>query len=332
MTEASPRALRWIGSFAGMFLGGVLLVAAAAKAVNPAAFGEEIHAQGLDVMLGAGALALLALAAEAGLGTALLLGVRRRATLLPAAALVVFFVVLNARSYWRSTHGQLDDASCGCFGNLVERSPAEAFWTDLVLLVPPLGLAFVGRGPGRVAGRLVVAGVAALAVAGFAWRAPALPLDNLATRLRPGTRADELCAGRSGDRVCLSGVLPEAESGRHVVVLAALDDVLASALGRLDAYVDAEQGPRLWVLTAASPEDERKFYWRFGPKFKIETAPQALLRPLYRTLPRSFLLEDGVVRETWPGLPPLERLAGETPSVTVAHAVPRRSRARSGGA
>ena len=28
--------------------------------------------------------------------------------------------------------------SCGCFGDLITRTPAEAFWQDLVLLLPPL--------------------------------------------------------------------------------------------------------------------------------------------------------------------------------------------------
>ncbi|MGE5233686.1 MAG: MauE/DoxX family redox-associated membrane protein [Acidobacteriota bacterium] len=321
MSEAGPsRALRLVGRFAALVLGGVLVFAAAAKALDPQAFAEQIHAEGLDGFASATSVALLALALETGLGLALMLGLRRLWVLLPAGALVAFFVFLTARAYWRSTHGGVVGASCGCFGNLVERSPAEALWTDLLLLVPPLLLAFVGRGAEREGGRGVawragVAAAGAVLVAGFAWRAPGLPLDDLATRLKPGVQASALCAGTGADRVCLGSVLPEGDSGRQLVVLADLDAGFAAAIDRLNAYVQAGHGPTLSVLTAASPEDERKFYWRFGPTFKIATAPPGLLRPLYRRLPRSFLLEGGVVRQTWSGLPPLDRLAQAGPGM-----------------
>jgi hypothetical protein len=35
----------------------------------------------------------------------------------------------------------------------------------------------------------------------------------------------------------------------------------------------------------------------------LHETPQALLRPLYRRLPRSFRVEDGRVTATWAGLP-----------------------------
>jgi hypothetical protein len=41
-----------------------------------------------------------------------------------------------------------------------------------------------------------------------------------------------------------------------------------------------------------------------GPAFDVREAPAALLRPLHRSLPRSFLVEDGTVVLTSPGLPP----------------------------
>src|SRR6185503_18282754 len=104
----------------------------------------QIQTEGLAFLLSAQSVALLALALEVGLGLALLLGVRRLWVLVPAALLVAFFLFLTGRAYWRSAHGLEVDAGCGCFGNLVERSPAEAFYQDLLMLVPALLLAFVG--------------------------------------------------------------------------------------------------------------------------------------------------------------------------------------------
>jgi uncharacterized membrane protein YphA (DoxX/SURF4 family) len=299
------------GTVAGGLLGAVLLVAAWAKAIDPAAFAEQIHAEGLDRLLPAGVMALLALGLETGLGLALVLGLRRLWVLVPAAFLVAFFVALNGRAWWLDAHGlRGQTAACGCFGNLVERSPREAFWQDLLLLLPPLLLAFAGRRrrppifpPARTA--VVAAGVAAAVL--FAWRAPALPLDDLATRMHPGAFVAKLCAG-TGSPVCLDTVIPELGSGEHLVVLGDLDDpALGQAVDSLNTLARAPGAPAVWLLHASGPARQRAFQWKWGPAFKLVEAPAALLRPLYRRLPRSFRIRDGNVVETFPGLPPPAR-------------------------
>ena len=66
----------------------------------------------------------------------------------PTAALVVFFLFLTGRAYVRHLQGIEPETSCGCFGNLVQRTPAEAFWGDMLLMVPALALAFLARDRG----------------------------------------------------------------------------------------------------------------------------------------------------------------------------------------
>jgi len=301
--------LWWLGTFAGAFLGCVLLFAVYAKTLDPGAFAEQIHGDGLDFALPAQAVALIALALEAGLGLALLLGVRRSWVLVPAVVLVAFFLALNGRAWWLAAHGLRPDASCGCFGNLVQRTPAAAFWQDLVLLVPPLLLAFLGRDRGVPLfppARTTVAAVGALAVVAFAWKAPELPLDDLATRLRPGVSTGEICAGSGEQRTCLDALVPELRHGRHVVVIAQLDDAkLTQTMDALNAYASDARNPPLWLLTAATEEQQRAFFWRWGPVFQIRQTPPEMLRPLYRRLPRAFLVKDGRVTQTFAGMPPL---------------------------
>lgn len=312
----SPLWQRSLGTLAGMALGAVLLVAAYAKLLDPLAFVEQIRAEKLDFLLSAKAVAYLALALEVGLGTALLLGLRRRWVLLAATALVLFFLFLTGRSWYLDAHGLLPaDASCGCFGNLMERTPREAFWQDALLMVPALALAFVGRrGPRRVNGawRAALAACAALGAVGFATQAPKLALDDLATRLHAGARTAEICSGRDTERICLGlGVVPELATGEHVVALVALDDpALAAAVPGFNQYALSGGKPSLWVLTAASPEAKRKFDWENAPAFALREAPPSLLRPLYRTLPRSFVVKDGVVIKTLSGLPTRAELGG----------------------
>ena len=133
-------ARRWkhrLGYLGGLLLGAVLLIGAVSKAVDPLAFREQIQVEGLDAFLPGGLVVLIALALEFGLGTALVLGIRRLWVLVPSAFVVLLFIGITGRSYWNYAYGIVDESvSCGCFGNLVDRTPAEAFWQDLVLMVP----------------------------------------------------------------------------------------------------------------------------------------------------------------------------------------------------
>ncbi len=336
------RLWRWLGTAGGCLLGAVLLVAVWGKALDPHAFAQLLQDEGLlswampaTVAGGAGTggaggvgaapggqapaipetfeiFALAALAVEAALGMALLLGLRRLWVLVPVTLLVALFVALNGRSWWLAAHGQTAaGASCGCFGNLVQRTPAAAFWQDLLLLVPALLLAWRGRAPAprRTAptARTLVVAVFTAAVVVFAWRAPALPLDDLATRLKPGASVDQLCAGDPrGGGACLNTIVPDLDHGNHMVVLDDIDDdALAKAVPALNAYAGSPGAAAVWVLTASDEARQRTFFWKWGPAFRVAEAPAELLRPLYRRLPRSFAVQDGRVTATFSGLPPL---------------------------
>ena len=100
-----------------------------------------------------------------------------------------------------------------------------------------------------------------------------------------------------------------------MVVIADLEEgPLGDHVEALNEYHWSGSGPALWVLTAATSEQLFGFRFSRGPSFELREAPAALLRPLYRTLPRSFLVRDGRVVETYSGLPPLDRLTPEDSS------------------
>jgi uncharacterized membrane protein YphA (DoxX/SURF4 family) len=306
----------WVGTVAGALLGAVLLVAVWGKSIDPVSFSDQIHSEKLDFLLSAPAIALIALALEAGLGLALLLGLRRLWVLVPAALLVAFFTFLTGRAWWLSAHG-VREASCGCFGNLVQRSPAEAFWQDLLLLVPPLLLAFLGRdrrGPRFPPLRGAAVALFAVAVTAFAWKAPSLPLDDLATRLRPGVEIKNLCAGSGRTGICLDTIASGLTTGDHLVVIADVTDPeLTSSVESLNELARGSGGPEVWLLTAATPEQLTTFRWTQGPAFEVVETPQELLRPLYRKLPRTFRVKDGRVTRTYAGIPRLAQTASGAP-------------------
>ncbi len=302
---ASPRGawFRWIGYFGGAVLGLVLLVAAGAKVLDPAGFAEQIKAEGLDFAISAPTVALIAIGIEVAIGLALLLGMRRLWVLIPSVLLVGFFVFLTARTYVHAIRGDVPDAaSCGCFGNLVQRTPAEAFWQDLLLLVPPLALSFLGRPRGGrfPAGRFAAVVLATGAAVGFAAKASDLPLDDLATRLKPGVAPAEICAGKDSERVCLDALVPGLAEGEHLVVLADLEGApFLELVPDLNRYAETRATRPLDVLTSSTAETKTSFFWKYGPAFEIREAPPALLRPLYRRLPRAFTVRDGQVVKTF---------------------------------
>ncbi len=162
-------------------------MAAYAKWIEPGAFVEQIRLEGLDVLLGASAVAVIALALETALGLLLLTGILRYWVLVPTAAISAFFIFLTGRNYWLVSRGLRDpDESCGCFGSLIERTPAEAFFQDLLLLVPPLLILFwaVQRGSRSFPRfRLVFALGLAVFIGGWTWLSPEVRFADEAAAL-----------------------------------------------------------------------------------------------------------------------------------------------------
>jgi hypothetical protein len=163
--------------------------------------------------------------------------------------------------------------------------------------------------------RTAAVAVTALGVMAFAWKAPELPLDDLATRLRPGVAVTGICAGGDEGSVCLDQVAPGIEEGEHLVILADLEDTaLTGEIDGLNTWAGDPQNPTLWVLSASEDTVHRSFFWKWGPSFQVVETPAELMRPLYRRLPRSFMVKDGQVTRTFAGMPPLTTQTAAKPT------------------
>jgi len=282
-----------VGSLAARLLGLVLLVAAWAKAIDPARFaGELTDLTGLPPGL-ASIGALAAVGYEAGLGAALLAGWRAVPVLAAASATFVFFTAVVAyQMFFPSESG----ATCGCFGMLLERTPAQALTEDVVL-VAVSGLAWIGRTAAAMRSRLALALLAGLAAVGLALASPRLPLDDHATGLAAGMTVEATGLGES---------VPELGTGRHLVLLLdRADPETVAAIGPLNQGLGLPGG-KTHVVGVAAEDSElaAQFLWTAGPAFEVRSVSPAMLRRLYRTLPRSALLDDGRVVATWNGFPP----------------------------
>jgi len=82
------------------------------------------------------------------------------------------------------------------------------------------------------------------------------------------------------------------------------DPQFAALAARLNRYARAGGEEPLTVLADFKPEEQQAIYWEIAPAFDLQATPLALLRPLYRRLPRGFLVSEGRVEKTWAGVPP----------------------------
>ncbi len=290
--QDSPLPLwRRLAAYVGVgFAGFMLLAAGLIKGLDPSGFARQIAGDVPFLEPLASPLALVGIAGETLLGTLYLLGFRRRWLLVVGLVLVALFMAVTAPKL-----GADDAASCGCFGNFVVRTPAQVLVED-ALMAAGLLLGFIG-GPGSRwrPWRTGLAALAAAAGIALPLAAPSLPLDNLATRLKPGVTVNDLQ---------LLETLPELEFGSHLLILA--DESLDACQDLPDSlfqFVDNRPETQLWLLRPSDTlaRDGTMWLCLFGTE--MVELPQAVTAPLYRTLPRSFASRDGVVTRTWNGLP-----------------------------
>lgn len=298
----------WIGRLALIVLGAVFLAAGGLKALDPAGFTDQIREYKV-LPWAAPWVAALLIPAEVALGVGLILDFRRR--LLLPVALVFLAGFIGLLGYTWATGG--DVSSCGCFGNFVQRTPAETLLEDLGFI----GIALLGflapirsNGGGALRGSIVAASAAAALAMVFA--APSLPLDGVVTALKPGVKLEDLKLS-----------LPDTSllRGRHLVALLDLkSEASGKAADALTVLASKAGAPPVAVIHADEDEVKDEFFWAHGPSYPMYRVVHGEFRRLYRTLPRFFLLQDGEVVAVWNSLPSADTIVasrGSDPQETI---------------
>jgi uncharacterized membrane protein YphA (DoxX/SURF4 family) len=281
---SAGRARRIAGHCGRVALGLVFLLAGVLKALDPAEFARQIAGYGLVGGTVAAAGAPLLIALEIGLGAALLLGAFPMAAAGAGCGLLAGFIAIEA---YGLMHGRTE--ACGCFGAYVQRTPREVIAEDLLFIgfgiLAVWGLAgWRGLARRAAVAALPLAGAVALALP---LASPHLPLDRLLTRLAPGRTLDDLG---------IRAHLPSLAAGRHLIALIDVTEPAAAATAAaLDALAAAPGSPAIVALTPATPEEVAAFQWSAAPGFEVRSIDRGALKPLYRRLPRFFLLQDGRV-------------------------------------
>src|SRR5262245_15783194 len=189
-------------------VGLVFLGTGTLKALDSARFLQQLRRYRLLPSGWALPAALLFIAVECALGTALVLGLSR--SLLPAAVLML--VAFAALTAWATSTGRVED--CGCYGGLVMLTPAQSIALDGVY-VALLAVAWY-RAPGDpgAIGALWWIVAAVFAAAGVAsWRSLRAPLVDLGL----------LRVGRAWRRGWLKQYARDVTQGAHFVVFLSRD-------------------------------------------------------------------------------------------------------------
>jgi uncharacterized membrane protein YphA (DoxX/SURF4 family) len=294
-----------------LLVGGTYIVAGVLKSLDVVGFARDIALHGI---IGNGLSAVAArvlIPFEIAVGAAAILGYRRRwAFVLLAASLVLFIGATG----WAWAHGNTE--GCGCFGRYAERTPLTVIVEDAFLLVAcAIGFLLTPRQAAATAAQAAAAAstaaatgrwrgavVAALTVAAaaFALASPHLPIDGIATALRPGATLSDLGLAQ------IAGNLDQGE--RLLVILVLDEEPSRKAVEGLNALAQAPGALPISGLTSA-PEDKRaEFFFTYGPTFELLEVPSADLRRLYRRAPRVFRVHNGAVLRVWDTIPSVEEL------------------------
>jgi uncharacterized membrane protein YphA (DoxX/SURF4 family) len=297
------RLLRWAGHAARLALGGIFVAAGVLKALDVAEFAHQTASYGI---IGAGPAAFLApllIAVETTLGVALLAGWRPRLAAVLTGLLLLFFIGLEA---WGISRGHTE--ACGCFGAYVQRTPLQVIFEDLGFVALAI-LTWAGVGAWRAGARRLAGAAVALSAAlslGFALASPRLPIDDLVTKLT---------AGRSVGDLGIASKLPGGGQEDALVALLDMADPRAKEVAaELNTLAGAPGAPKVIALTPSTEQEQAAFMWEAYPDFDVVPVDRGLLKPLYRSLPRYFLVRSGRVTRVFEGpRPPSPDLLSSPP-------------------
>lgn len=294
-------------------IGGILLIAGLLKAWEPLEFVQQIT--DYKIITAPGVVKVLAwvmIAIECGIGTALIVGFRRRLMVPIACGL---FVIFLGTVGWAWASGATAD--CGCFGSWVKRTPAEAFGEDLLMLGALVAAWFMNRREvrhyqGMRLGFVAAAVLVGLGVTGWASQSARNSSDPV-TRLQAKQQTPF-----SNLEVALVPV--DLNKGTHLVVLidTGCSHCQASVPGFNQLMVQTKNSPPLIALCSNFEEEVKTFKNTYQPGFPVGIIARPDLLKLLDTggTPHTLLVKDGFVLHVWDGqiptAPELWQLVPET--------------------
>lgn len=292
MQLASNRVLFVTARVLEIIVAAIFLAAVILKALDPLSFAEQIAEYGIFPDL-APVAAWTLIIFESLLAAALIVNFLPRIVPLLTIVLLLFFIGITA--YGMSIGlGE----NCGCFGNLVHRGPEQVIIEDtlmIIALVFSLVVLWHHKNERRAVRMVTVLGTGA-AVALLTAFSPQVPADDFITQLRPGA---------SFSTWPVDGLYgKDLSEGTHLVFLFTVEaEDIGLQVERMNTLAQTAGDVSTVGLIIDGTEHLTTLMFEYAAAFPIGAVEPRFARPLYRTLPRVFMLEDGTVTHTWSELP-----------------------------
>lgn len=292
MHLSSNRVLVVIARLVMIIVAAMFFLAATLKALDPVSFAEQITAYGIFPQLSTLA-AWTLIIVEVLLAAGLVFNLLPRIVPFLMIALLLFFIGIT----WYGMSIGLGE-NCGCFGNLVHRGPEDVIIED-ALMVAGLVFSLVvlwripPRGTMWKSAATLGFGVLAAAVTFFS---PSIPADDLVTTLRPGSHFETWPVdGLYGANLN--------EGTRVVFLFSVKSSDLQLDVNRMNSIAQSEKVESATGLIIDGTEHLTSLMFEYAASFPVGAVEPRFARPLYRTLPRTFILRDGKVEATWSYFP-----------------------------
>jgi len=277
-----------------VILGGVLLLAAAIKLPDMALFTRQILDYGLVPswpLAAAGAWGFLL--AELILGAALVTGYRPSLALSLTSILLVVFIGITGYA-WKT--GVVED--CGCFGELLKRTPGQALVEDLFLLAGAVAALILHRPRETRFDRLRLGMVMVAAVAGLI-----LPwVFGLSFSTLPSGEADQGVSNPLGAVHVKEGKAPDLWTGRWLVEIMDTEcDHCRASVFALNLIHEDPGLPSVVGLSVNNSGRIRAFREETFASYPVLLVDKSdYLRLLGSgAIPRLILVENGEILSVW---------------------------------
>ena len=309
----------WVSTVCAVLVGGAFVVAGALKVFDPFSFYTQIRNYRLVGAELSKILAFVLPPFEIALGLAVMVGLWRRLACLGLIGMLLIFMVATGHAW---IYGTTDN--CGCFGELISRSPKATFIEDSVMLVFALAgllgkthLEKLGRFRIRPWMKLTTVLLVGVISAGLSVLSGSLAI-SIKGKLKPGLDASEWPVSELDTPAYKKkGFKINLEKGTHVlVVYAPLCKHCYSEIPEVAKMHRLLKKKGLAKVAGLSHDLHRPGWFRFfikgmkskGADYPLLSMPYSYYRNLNRTVPKTVIIKTGVVRYVIDGVPKAEQL------------------------
>lgn len=293
MDLSSNKVLRSIARLLAVAVALIFIAASGIKAFDPAGFAEQIASYHILP----GSLSLAAawffIIVEFTLAVALLAHVKPELFLPLMMILLAGFIGVTIYAMIHGIGG-----NCGCFGNVVHRTPQQVILED-VLMFAALLFAFIvlrnDRKRCRGVKAPIILAAAAMVIAGVTGFHDRFPVDTYVTELR---------VGRHFSSWPTENLFIDLNSGRRLVFLFTTGSKqIEQEIREMNAVAQTEGAPQTVGLIIDGSAGLNALVFQYGVSFPVGALEPRFAKNLYRSLPRAFILDQGVVKKVWNGIP-----------------------------